>query len=100
MQPVLYDDKQYNQHSRYQPIIINMAAVAQAANLIEKALGHGDNAVTEQNVTNPGRDREKYADPSGEKMKALIWMGKNTVEVGQSHRPHSIFPPAPLLLPR
>lgn len=58
-------------------------AMAQAANLVEKALGHGDNAVTEQNMTNPARNREKYADPSGEKMKALVWMGKNSVEVGQ-----------------
>ncbi len=57
-------------------------AMAQGANLLEKALGHRGNAVTEQNMTNPGRNREKYADPSGEKMKALVWMGKNTVEVG------------------
>ena len=57
-------------------------AMAQAANLVEKALGHQPNAVTEQNATNPARDREKYADPSGEKMKALIWTGKNCVEVG------------------
>ena len=57
-------------------------AMAQAANLVEKVLGHGDNAVTEQNATNPARDREKYADPSGEKMKALVWTGKNSVAVG------------------
>ena len=59
-------------------------AMTQAANYVEKAVGHGDNAVTEQDVTNPGRDREKYADPSGEKMKALCWMGKNEVQVCQS----------------
>lgn len=58
-------------------------ALSQAANLVEKVLGHGDNAVTEQNMTNPGRDREKYGDPSGEKMKALVWMGKNDVKLGQ-----------------
>lgn len=57
-------------------------AMSQGANLVEKAMGHGDNAVTEQNLTNPARDREKYGDPSGEKMKALVWMGKNTVELG------------------
>ena len=57
-------------------------ALSQAANYIEKALGHGDNATTEQNMTNPERDRQKYADPSGEKMKALAWMGKNEVQVG------------------
>ncbi len=70
-----------------------MAVVAQAANLIEKTLGHGDNAVTEQNMTNPARDREKYADPSGEKMKALVWMGKNSVEVCQ-YSP-TIYSPSP-----
>lgn len=58
-------------------------AMSQAASLLEKALGHGDNAVTEQDVTNPGRDREKFGDPSGEKMKALCWMGKNDVQVCQ-----------------
>ena len=57
-------------------------AMSQAANYIEKAIGHGDNATTEQNMTNPERDREKYADPSGEKMKALAWMGKNDVQMG------------------
>lgn len=57
-------------------------AVSQAASVIEKLLGHGDNAITEQDITNPGRDRAKYADPSGEMMNALVWMGQNTVEVG------------------
>lgn len=56
-------------------------ALSQAAAKVESALGHGDNAVTEQDITNPGRDRKKYADPSGETMKALCWMGKNTVKV-------------------
>lgn len=61
-------------------------AMSQAANWVEKALGHGENAVTEQNMTNPARDREKYGDPSGEKMKALAWMGKNSVQVGEYSR--------------
>lgn len=56
-------------------------ALSQAAYQAEKALGHGDNAVTAQDVTNPANDREKYGDPS-ERMKALAWMGKNTVEMG------------------
>lgn len=56
-------------------------ALSQAAAYVEKALGHGDNAATEQDLTNPARDRAKYADPSGETMKALVWMGKNKVEV-------------------
>lgn len=45
-------------------------------------MGHGDNAVTEQDMTNPARDRAKYGDES-ETMKALAWMGKNDVQVGQ-----------------
>ncbi len=55
-------------------------AMSQAAFKAEQALGHGDNAVTEQDITNPNRNIEKYADTS-EKMKALVWMGKNKVEM-------------------
>jgi len=62
-------------------------ALSQAAALVEKALGHGDNAITEQDITNPALDRAKYADPSGEKMKALVWMGKNTVQVQEVPKP-------------
>lgn len=61
-------------------------AMSQAANLAEKAMGHTGNATTEQNLTNPARDRSKYADPSGETMKALVWMGKNDVKVGKWNR--------------
>ena len=56
-------------------------ALSQAAAVLEKVIGHGSNATTEQDITNPARDRAKYADPSGETMKALVWMGKNKVEV-------------------
>lgn len=55
-------------------------SMSQGANLVEKAVGHGDNAVTEQDMTNPDRDRAKYGDPS-ETMKALAWMGKNDVQM-------------------
>ena len=65
-------------------------AMSQAANYVEKAVGHGDNANTEQNMTNPERDRQKYADPSGEKMKALAWMGKNEVQVSRWTLHHSV----------
>lgn len=58
-------------------------ALSQAAALVEKAIGHSDNATTAQDITNPARDRSKYADPSGETMKALIWNGKNSVKVGE-----------------
>jgi len=68
-------------------------ALSQAASVVEKIIGHGTHATTEQDITNPGRDREKYADPSGETMKALVWMGKNTVEV-------RMLPPFPLFFLR
>lgn len=61
--------------------------MSQAAWKAEQAIGHGDNAVTEQDVTNPALNKERWADPS-DKMKALAWMGKNTVEVGMP-RMHS-----------
>jgi hypothetical protein len=32
-------------------------------------------------MSNTAHDCERYADPSGEKMKALVRMGKNSVEV-------------------
>ncbi|KAK4442115.1 GroES-like protein [Podospora aff. communis PSN243] len=41
-----------------------------AGKLAEKALGH---------VSNPAREGGKYADESGERMKALVWMGNNDV---------------------
>lgn len=69
-----------------------MALASQGTNLLEKAIGHTDDAVTEQNLTNPDRDREKYADPSGEKMKALVWMGKNDVQLGSLRTSHSPSP--------
>ena len=56
--------------------------MSQAANLAEKAVGHTGDATTEQNMTNPARDTEKYADPSGATMKALTWNGKNSVKLG------------------
>ena len=65
-------------------------ALSQVANLLEKAIGHTGDATTEQNMTNPARDREKYADPSGETMKALVWMGKNAVEVVETPKPKMI----------
>ena len=62
-------------------------SLSQAANLVEKALGHGDNATTEQDITNPDRDRQKYADPSGETMKALAWMAPNNVQMSMCAQP-------------
>jgi len=62
-------------------------AMSQAAFKAEQAIGHDENATTEQDITNPSNDPERFADPSGEKMKALAWMGKNTVEVVEASKP-------------
>jgi hypothetical protein len=59
-------------------------AMSQAALKAEQALGHGDNATTTQDVANPG-NKAGWGNPN-ETMKALAWMGKNSVEVGMCHR--------------
>ncbi|SMQ49828.1 unnamed protein product [Zymoseptoria tritici ST99CH_3D7] len=61
-------------------------ALSQAAYQAEKFLGHRDNATTEQDITNPGQDRAKYGHPT-ETMQALVWQGKNSVEVATVPRP-------------
>ena len=53
-------------------------------------MGHGGTATTEQNMTNPARDRQKYGDPSGETMLALAWMGKNDVQMIECPKPKII----------
>lgn len=65
-------------------------ALSQAAYLVEKIIGHGGTATTEQNLTNPSQDPGKYADPSGEKMKALVWNGKGSVKVIETFKPAKI----------
>ncbi|KAH0840598.1 hypothetical protein AYO21_03927 [Fonsecaea monophora] len=65
-------------------------ALSQAAAVVEKIIGHTGDATTEQNLTNPSKDVEKYADPSGEKMKALVWNGKNSVKVVETFKPAKI----------
>jgi len=67
-------------------------ALSQAANLVEKLVGHTGDAVTEQNMSNPDRDPAKYADKSGAKMKALVWNGKNSVKVIETYKPAIIEP--------
>lgn len=65
-------------------------ALSQAANLVERLVGHTGDATTEQNMTNPDRDIAKYADPSGEKMLALTWQGKNSVKLIETFKPAKI----------
>lgn len=61
------------------------------ANLAERVLrpGHeGSNVPAEgpdvtTDVSNPANNPSAWADPSGEKMKAVVWMGRNKVELGK-----------------
>ena len=64
-------------------------AVSQAAAKAEQVIGHKDNAITAQDVTNTARNREKYGDPN-ETMKALAWQGKNKVEMIEVPKPKVI----------
>jgi hypothetical protein len=56
-------------------------AMSQAAGLVEKVIGHGSNSILEQDVSDPAVDRAKYADPSGETMKALVCVSNVAKEV-------------------
>ena len=55
-------------------------AITQAAYVLKKAIGHDGSVMTEHDISNLGLRRAKYADPSVETIKALCWMGKNTVK--------------------
>jgi hypothetical protein len=66
-------------------------ATCQAAFKVEQALGHGDNAITAQDVANPTYTKDA-ADPSGETMKALVWMDKNKVQIVDALRPKVMEP--------
>lgn len=57
-------------------------AVSQAAYGLEKAIGHDDSAIIQQDIAN----YDKTGDPQNT-MKALCWMGKNTVKVLEVPRP-------------
>ena len=50
---------------------------SQAAYRLEKAVGHDSNAKIQQDVSN----YENVGD-ANETMKALVWQGKNKVEIG------------------
>lgn len=56
-------------------------AVSQAANIVEKVLGHDDNATITTDVSNYNNE---YGMESGPLIKATTWQGKNKVAVGTS----------------
>ncbi|EHA46100.1 hypothetical protein MCOR27_006639 [Pyricularia oryzae] len=62
-------------------------ATAQAAYAAEKAVGHQEGGITRQDVS----DYTETGDPS-RTMKALVWMGKNKVEIADMPRPKIIEP--------
>jgi threonine dehydrogenase-like Zn-dependent dehydrogenase len=61
-------------------------AMSQAAFKAEQAIGHDDNAITEQDITNPANDPTRLGD-SSDSMLALAWQGKNKVEMVRVPKP-------------
>ncbi|GAA5972283.1 hypothetical protein JCM11641_002390 [Rhodosporidiobolus odoratus] len=57
-----------------------------AANFVESQMEDPKEAITSA-VANPDNQPDKFADPSGEKMKALIWEGKGSVKVVEAAKP-------------
>ncbi|PTB70810.1 GroES-like protein [Trichoderma citrinoviride] len=55
-------------------------ATSKAAYLAEKAIGHDDNAITQQDVSN-------YPQAGADTMKALVWKGKQKVEIADVPKP-------------
>jgi hypothetical protein len=55
-----------------------------AANALEHAMRKGEpQADIQTDVANPAKNPQKFADPSGEKMRALAWQGPNDVQMGE-----------------
>jgi len=63
-------------------------ATSQIAYAAEKAIGHDDSAITQQDVAVPSGETGK----SGATMKALCWMGKNKVEILDVPQPKVLEP--------
>lgn len=55
-------------------------AMSRAANIVEKAMQHPDEASIATDSSNYSKD--KYGE-RGQKIKALSWQGKNSVKVGR-----------------
>ena len=55
-------------------------AFAQAANSVEKVIGHGDNATITTDVSNYNNE---FGRETGETIQATTWQGKNTIKVGE-----------------
>ncbi|KAJ5082184.1 hypothetical protein N7532_011227 [Penicillium argentinense] len=64
-------------------------AFTQAANLVEKAVGHGDNASIHTDISNY---QNEYGMETGEKVLATTWQGKNTVKLVEMPKPRVVDP--------
>src|SRR5271156_2428280 len=63
-----------------------------AANAAQKFMGDATNELeATPEISNPSKN-PAWADPSGEKMKALAWFGKNNVQVIESFKPAIVDP--------
>lgn len=62
-------------------------AATQAANLVEKAVGHSGNATITTDISNYAGE---HGQETGEKIKATIWQGKNQVEVVEMPKPRVV----------
>lgn len=60
-------------------------AASQAANLLEKTVGHGDNATVTTDVSNYNKN-ESGAE-TGPPIRATTWQGKNSIAVGMTEQP-------------
>lgn len=63
-------------------------AVSQAANLVEKLVGHGDNASVTTDVSHYANEHGRE---TGEKILATTWQGKNAVTLGALMQSTPIF---------
>jgi hypothetical protein len=55
-------------------------AASQATGLLEKVIGHGDNAAVTTDVSNYAKN--EYGQETGARIKATTWQGKNNIKVG------------------
>jgi len=63
-----------------------------AANAAQRYMGDATNELeTTPEISNPNKN-PAWADPSGEKMKALAWFGKNDVRVIETFKPAIVDP--------
>ncbi|KAI5921027.1 GroES-like protein [Camillea tinctor] len=67
-------------------------AATQAAYAAEKLVGHDDSSITQQDVSNYSQINNSREDGETGMMKALCWMGKNTVTVLDVPRPTILEP--------